>query len=149
MRTGPAPGNAGGGPGGDRSARTLNGPLRPDLPLLGGGMTPLMTLDALAERPDLARELSPETVRALTLRAAAVLAALGTATLDGSVPRLELPTEDRLLTAEEAAARLGTTPRWLRRRAGKLPFARRLSRKTVRYSEAGLTRWLAARRAPG
>ncbi len=52
---------------------------------------------------------------------------------------------DRLLTAAEAAGLLGVTPRWLSRRASKLPFTRRLSRKTLRFSEIGLRRWLATR----
>jgi predicted DNA-binding transcriptional regulator AlpA len=54
---------------------------------------------------------------------------------------------DRLLTADEAAPVLGVAPRWLYRHAGKLPFARRLSRKALRFSEAGLRRYAASRRA--
>jgi predicted DNA-binding transcriptional regulator AlpA len=53
---------------------------------------------------------------------------------------------DCLLTPEVAAQRLGQTRRWLYRHAKTLPFARRLSRKALRFSERGLERWLAARR---
>jgi excisionase family DNA binding protein len=53
--------------------------------------------------------------------------------------------DDRLLTVEEAAKLLGVTPRWLYRHAGRLPFARRLSRKALRFSEAGIGRYVATR----
>lgn len=49
---------------------------------------------------------------------------------------------DRLLTAEEAAAVLGVSRRWLYAHAGHLPFARHLSRRALRFSEAGLRRWI-------
>jgi predicted DNA-binding transcriptional regulator AlpA len=55
---------------------------------------------------------------------------------------------DRLLTADEAAAILGVNVRWLYRHAAKLPFTRRISRKNRRFSEAGLRRWIAAKK-PG
>jgi excisionase family DNA binding protein len=54
---------------------------------------------------------------------------------------------DRLLTAEQAAALLNVTPRWLYRRSHRLPFTRRLSRRAVRFSETGLQRWLAKQNA--
>ncbi len=53
---------------------------------------------------------------------------------------------DQLLTPEEAASILGVTPRWLYRHAKRLPFTRRISRKALRFSEAGLRRWLAAKK---
>jgi excisionase family DNA binding protein len=54
--------------------------------------------------------------------------------------------EDHYLTVEEAAGKLNVTVSWLYRHAGKLPFARKLSRKVLRFSESGLLRWQAARR---
>ena len=54
--------------------------------------------------------------------------------------------EDDLLTIDEAAARLRVSPRWLYRHAKTLPFSRKLSRKVLRFSRAGLARWLATRR---
>jgi excisionase family DNA binding protein len=58
------------------------------------------------------------------------------------------PQEDRLLTPQQAAELLGVTMRWLYRRSGKLPFARRLSRKTLRFSDSGVRRYLATRTRP-
>lgn len=52
------------------------------------------------------------------------------------------PVPDSLLTIQEAAARLGVTPRWLYRHANTLPFMRRLSRRALRVSKAGLERWV-------
>ena len=49
---------------------------------------------------------------------------------------------DRLLNVEEAAAVLGVTKRWLYSRAGRLPFARHLSHRALRFSEVGLRRWI-------
>ncbi len=53
---------------------------------------------------------------------------------------------DHLLTPEEAGRMLGVTPRWLYRHAKRLPFTRRISRKVLRFSEAGLRRWLATKK---
>ena len=96
-------------------------------------------------------ELAPKQLAGL----AAVLSAMTTAVLARSVasavgraePTHEVtePGPDRLLTAKEAADLLNVTPRWLYRR--QLPFARRLSRRAVRFSEAGLRRWLTRQNA--
>ena len=50
--------------------------------------------------------------------------------------------EDRLINAEEAAQRLGVARRWLYRHAKQLPFTRRLSAGILRFSLAGIHRWL-------
>ena len=57
------------------------------------------------------------------------------------------PEPDRLLDAEEAAPLLKVTPRWLYRHAKHLPFTRRLSRKVLRFSEAGLLKWRTAKKS--
>jgi len=62
-----------------------------------------------------------------------------------NVPAIE---RDVLLTPENTAALIGVNRRWLYRHADKLPFARRISRKNLRFSEAGLRRWVAAKK-PG
>jgi hypothetical protein len=51
-----------------------------------------------------------------------------------------------LFTIDEAAAMLRVSPRWLYRHAKNLPFSRKLSRKVLRFSRAGIARWLATRR---
>lgn len=55
--------------------------------------------------------------------------------------------EGRWLGADEAAEILRVDRKWLYRRAKSLPFARRLSRKKLLFSEIGLRNWMSARRA--
>lgn len=52
---------------------------------------------------------------------------------------------DRLLSAKEAAVRVGVDARWMYRKASTLPFTRRLSAGTLRFSEKGLERWMKTR----
>ena len=52
---------------------------------------------------------------------------------------------DRLLTASEAAQKLGATEDWLYRHANTLPFALRVGRKHLRFSEAGMDRYIRQR----
>ena len=114
-------------------------------------LPPVPSLDAIAANSRLVDELPAHVCGALAAKAAGVMAALGArlaVSASRHTPSQEGKTmvHDRLLTTEEAAVRLGTTPRWLRRHANRVPFTRRLSRKCIRFSEAGLTRWLATRR---
>ena len=53
--------------------------------------------------------------------------------------------KDGWLTSDEAAELLRVDRKWLYRRARNLPFCRRLSRKKLLFSEAGLRRWMATR----
>jgi excisionase family DNA binding protein len=55
-------------------------------------------------------------------------------------------TQDELLTASEAAPLLGVSKRWMYRKADELPFTRRLSGGTLRFSRKGLERWKETRR---
>ena len=52
------------------------------------------------------------------------------------------PVADRLLTAAEVAERLGLSLVAVYRQAKRWPFTRRLGRRMLRFSEAGLARWL-------
>ena len=52
---------------------------------------------------------------------------------------------DRLLTAAEAAQKLGATEDWLYRHANTLPFAVRVGKKHLRFSEAGMDRYIRQR----
>ena len=55
--------------------------------------------------------------------------------------------KDRLLTSDEAAELLGVSRRWVYRKADELPFTRRLSGGTLRFSERGLERWKETRKS--
>ncbi len=113
-------------------------------------------LAALAADPSRVADVAPQALPALLgelealrstiwaqLQAAAVLPP-GPAT--PTQQRNDHPGADRLLTVTEVAIRLGVDRRWVYRRADALPFTRRLSRGTLRFSERGLERWQETRK---
>ena len=71
---------------------------------------------------------------------AIALARLIASSVSAHPPAPEEP--DKLLTAEQAAPLLGITPEQLRRRRS-LHFRRVVGRRTLRFSERAITRWLA------
>lgn len=102
-------------------------------------------LAALLANPRLIDGLRSDEAAAAIAELAAIQAALAVrlrqAPPAGAPPSITQP--DRLLEPAEAAARLGVTIRWLYRHAHELPFTRRMGRKVLRFSEAGLQRFLA------
>ena len=54
--------------------------------------------------------------------------------------------DDRLLTADETAKILNVRKEWLYRHKKQLPFTRSLSRKNIKFSEAGLRKWMIAKK---
>ncbi len=104
---------------------------RDDLPAL---LPPIEAVDALP--PELLPSLLAG-LAALQARAAARLAAANS--------RDQRP--DRLLTVKQAAPVLGMSTDWLYRNANNLPFTRRTGRRTVRFSERSLKRYIADRDA--
>jgi len=115
----------------------------------------LPSLDEIASDPGCAGGLTVRTLAALQTRAAAVQAALAAAALaatdtvqvNGGRPTRPSPAADRTLDADEIAAELGQTRRWVFRNAKKLPFLRRVSRKSVVGSAAELRRWRDSQKA--
>lgn len=57
-----------------------------------------------------------------------------------------IPTEDRWLNAQQVAAILGRSVAWVYRQAKHWPFTRRVTNRTLRFSERGLARFMAGRR---
>ncbi len=110
-------------------------------------VTVVLTLDELAVTPERVRDLSPLEAAELLLR----VVGLQTALLSRVLPAAPnehatgATVEDRLLTPQEAARRLGVSPRWLYRHAKRLPFTRHLSRKALRFSAEGLEKYLRQR----
>ncbi len=78
--------------------------------------------------------LSDAQLAALLARIAARLAA----------PPAQNLSDDRLLEADDAAARLGVGRSWLYRRSKLLPFVVRLDGK-IRFSSRGIDRFIAAK----
>ncbi len=97
------------------------------------------------------KDIPTEQIPAILAELAAIQTALAARLLNVQVQgngKLESPPQDdRLLTAEQASEILGVKPRWLYRHAVNLPFARKLSRKTLRFSENGVRKYQAIKRA--
>lgn len=96
---------------------------------------------ALVVAPAGADAVPPEHVPHLLGALEQVRAALWSRLVSG---REEAPRADRLLTIDEAAARLAVKKDWLRRRSD-LSFVVRLSPGQVRYSERGIERFIRRR----
>jgi predicted DNA-binding transcriptional regulator AlpA len=113
------------------------------------------SLDDIARDPGRAGGLPLRTLAALQSRLAVVHAALAAETLTAAaiepVQGREglADSDDRMLTVDEAAAMLRKRPQWIYRNAnaGKLPFVKRISRKSLLCSKNGISRWLASRKA--
>jgi predicted DNA-binding transcriptional regulator AlpA len=77
-----------------------------------------------------------------------VLALIDGASQEASVPPSDDvgAVNDRMLTAKEAAGRLGMSREWIYKHAHRLPFALRVGRRAIRFSERGITRWQERRR---
>ncbi len=60
-----------------------------------------------------------------------------------------MQTEDRLIDVEEAAKILCTSPDYLYRAWRKLPYAVKLSRKQLRFSEQGIYKYIAEQQNGG
>jgi hypothetical protein len=108
-------------------------------------------LEQIVAEPERAAQVSVEQIPALLAQLASVQVVLLSrlALLPNGNPSqgpVATP-EDRYLTADEAAAILRRSRRWLYRHKKNLPFVRCISRKVILFSEAGLRRWAAARRS--
>lgn len=106
-------------------------------------------LGSLLAEPAHAAELAPEEAAAALLELAAlqaVLAARLRPVSRAGRAESQAPVEDRLLTAEEVAQRFGRSVGWVYRQARRWPFTRRETRKTLRFSEAGLLRHMAGKK---
>ena len=104
-------------------------------------------LERLVADPARVADVGVDGIPALLCQLRALQTALAARLVASASPRepAEPAEADRLLTVEEAAPILGVTPRWLYGHQ-RLPFVRKLSRKALRVSEAGLRRWLAVKR---
>ncbi len=96
---------------------------------------------------DVSAEQVPALLGELERLKAGLWAKLVTPAHNGKAQPLPSTEPDKLLFPKDAAVLLGVKISWLYRHAKTLPFARKLSRKALRFSEAGLRRWQATRRA--
>jgi hypothetical protein len=108
-------------------------------------------LDAIIAAPDCLDRLSYDALTALRAKCAATMVTIESAQLLAvnrtNVKAIRKIENDKMLTADEAAALLRKQRRWIYRNADRLPFVRRVSRKSLLCSESGLQQWLAAHKA--
>lgn len=90
-------------------------------------------------------DLGSTEIPALLSQVAALQSALAARLLSVQDHHQPVTPEDRLLTVEEAASRLGTSEDWLYRHAPKLPFTVRLAPRQLRFSSQGIERYLRTR----
>ena len=89
--------------------------------------------------PEAVPEMRGELARLDSLLLARLLSANDNSDADGAGDG------DRLLNAKEAAAKLGVSQDYLYRYSSKLPFTVRLGGRQVRFSEAGIDRYIRQR----
>ena len=110
---------------------------------------PPLSLDALDVTALSA--LTPLQLAALAQRLAALQSSVASAMFQHAITTLHNAKDAtgngsaRMLSADEAATVLGKPRRWLFDNAKRLPFVRRISRKTLLCDPAGLHRWIASR----
>jgi predicted DNA-binding transcriptional regulator AlpA len=107
------------------------------------------TLAVLVADPERIEGVAPQALPELLGELEALRAKLLRQLMASAAPAPAPPASrepDRLLSADQAAALLGVSRRWVYRRASSLPFTRRIGRGTLRFSLRGLERWREARR---
>lgn len=108
-----------------------------------------LMLDVTALDSVMLASLSPLQLAALSQHLAALLASISIAQFQHASAQADANAKDtapsRMIDADEAAAILHRPRRWLFDHAKRLPFVRRISRKTLLCDEAGLHRWLQSR----
>lgn len=102
-----------------------------------------LTLDALASDPARASDLSVEDIAGVLARLTPLQTALSNQLAIKLLNAQPPPSEDRMLTIEQAAERIHESPDWLKRHARRLPFVKHISRKRWLVSETALNRWVA------
>jgi hypothetical protein len=105
------------------------------------------SLDALVRDPSAAIGLPTATLGALQAQCAAAQGAIAAALLHSKpVPQNIAEAADEMLTPDEAGVLLRKSRRWIYRHTS-LPFVKRISRKSLLCSRAGIERWLAMQKA--
>jgi predicted DNA-binding transcriptional regulator AlpA len=103
----------------------------------------VIRLADVIERPDMITEIPVEVVPSLLGELETLRARLWTAILRTSANPLPADPADTLLDARAVAKALDVSTRWIYRHHRQLPFARPMSKKTLRFSSLGLQGWIA------
>jgi predicted DNA-binding transcriptional regulator AlpA len=101
-----------------------------------------VTLADLARDPGRASEVSIDAIPGLLGEVERLKATLWARLASPHASRPPAGDGERLLTVEQAAERLGTSVDWLYRHAAGLPFTVRLAARQLRFSAAGIDRYI-------
>lgn len=110
-------------------------------------MISIPSLDDLARDPSLARDLPARTLEAIVIKCAAVQSAAAVALVEAAEHSKKDEVGDRLLSVEEAAAKLSVSKDWVYRRGKKLGLAVQLGTGTLRYSNKAIEEHIDRRRS--
>jgi excisionase family DNA binding protein len=105
-------------------------------PVISNSLRAMIDSATPGELPSLAAEFA--------MALASVYARIA-ATHTTSMQRMSAAEDDGMLTVKQAAERLGVAPSWLYRHSKKLPFARKLGHRTLRFDARALNRWFKTR----
>lgn len=104
-----------------------------------------LTLADIAQNPGRIADATPDAIPALLGDLERVRATLWARLTVGAASSHAPASEDRLLTVEEATAKLGVATDWLYRRSKTLPFVVRPSVGVVRISLHGIEKYIRQR----
>lgn len=107
-----------------------------------------ITLESLIRGERRTEELTPQDAATLLTALAGVQLALANRILTAKQPEPPKQDDSKLLKVDEVAALLGTARvavYRLSQRQDWLPFVVRISRRTLRFREAGLKKWITQR----
>jgi len=102
----------------------------------------VVTLEDISREPLRARRLSPDTIATLLAQCGAAQGALLAALVSSNRSPETQSQETKLLTINEAAAKLAVQPEWLYRRGKRLGLAVKLGDGTLRFSNTALERYI-------
>lgn len=111
-------------------------------------ITPKVSLDEVERNLTSAAGLPAEVKRRVTLRCAALISACaagGPDPVDARPVGVSTEATDDWLTPDQATHLLKKPRRWLVRHHRELPFARKISHKTILFSRTGALRWMETR----
>jgi predicted DNA-binding transcriptional regulator AlpA len=107
-----------------------------------------ITLESLIRGERIVEELTPQEAATMLTALAGVQLALANRILTAKPPDQPRPDESKLLKVDDVAAMLMTSRDnvyRMSRRQDWRPFAVRISRRNLRFREAGLKKWIAQR----
>jgi hypothetical protein len=101
-----------------------------------------VTLEDISREPLRARGLSPDKIATLLVQCGAAQAGLLAALVSSNRSPEKQSQGTKLLTINEAAAKLAVQPEWLYRRGKRLGLAVKLGDGTLRFSNTALERYI-------